>query len=119
MDVAYDSQRAGEMHISRFLRYSTPLSLFIADQLETVALERLNSPHSGIQVSCIVSVAALYEVIQTGKVWRLVHRVTDEETFSEEAVISFQGIICRKNLPPFTERLGYVKLLTVKTSDRY
>ena len=119
MDVAYDSQKAGEMHISLFLKYNTPISLFIANQLENIALERLNSPHSGIQVSRIASVASLYEVIQTEKVWRLVHRVTDEETFSEEVVVFFQGIICKKNLPPFTERLGYVKLLTVKASDQY
>lgn len=65
----------------------------------------------------IASVAALYEVIQTGKVLRLVHKTTEEETFSEELVVSFQGIIYKKNLPPFTERLAYVKPLTVKATD--
>lgn len=117
MDIAYDSQKAGEIHISLFLKSNTPLSLFTADRLETIALERLNNPHSGNQISRITSVAAPYEIIQTENVWRLVHKATEEEEFSEELVVSFQGIICRKNLPPFTEKLGYVKLLIVKVTD--
>ena len=76
MDAAYDSQKAGEIHISVFLKFDKPLSHFIADQLEVVALKRLNSPHSGIQISHIASVTTSYEVIQTKNVWRLVHRVT-------------------------------------------
>jgi hypothetical protein len=63
-------------------------------------------------MSRIASVAALYEVIQTGRVWRLVHKATEEEAFSEELVVSFQGIIYNKNLPPFTKRFAYVKPLT-------
>ena len=114
MDAAYDLQKAGKIHISRLLNFDRPLSHFIADQLEVVALERLNSPHSGVQISHIVSVTALYEVIQTENVWRLVHRATEAETPNEELVASFQGIICKKDLPPFTERLGYVRSLIVK-----
>jgi hypothetical protein len=95
-----------------FLKSNRPLSLFIANQLEIIALERLNSPYSGIQISRIASVTALYEAIQTERVWRLVHKATaeEEETFSEELVVLFQGIICKKNLPPFTEKLGYVTI---------
>ena len=51
MDIAYDSQKAGEIHISLFLKIYKFIFYFIADQLEVVALERLNSPHSGIQIS--------------------------------------------------------------------
>jgi hypothetical protein len=71
-------------------------------------LERLNCPYSGVQLSGIASVTASYEVIQTGNVWRLVHKVTEAETFKEEVVALIQGIICKRDLPPFTERLGYV-----------
>lgn len=104
MDVTYDLQKAGEIYIRSFLKF---LYLFIAERLEVIALERLNSPHSGIQISRIASVTAAYEVIQleTEHVWRLVHRA---ETFSEELVVSFQGILCKKDLPPFTEKFGYV-----------
>ena len=117
MDIAYDSRKAGEIHISLFLKSNKPLSDVIADQLEIIALERLNSPYSGIQISRIASVTALYEVIQTGRIWRLVHKATVNEAFSEELVIFFQGIICRKNLTPYTEKFGYVKPLIMKVAD--
>jgi hypothetical protein len=116
MDAAYDSQKAGEIHISVLLKFDRPLYHSIADQLEAVALERMNSPHSGIQLSCIASVTAPYEVIQTEHVWRLVHRATEAETPNEELVALFQGIICKKDLPPVTERLGYVRSLIVKVT---
>ena len=116
MDITYNSQKAGEIHISLFLKFDRPLFLFIADQLEVVALERLNSPHSGIQISRIASVTAPYEVIQTENVWRLVHRATGAEMPNEELVALFQGIICKRDLPPFTERLGYVRSLIVKVT---
>ena len=95
------------------MKYDRPLSHFIADQLEVVVLERLNSPHSSIQISCIASVTAAYEVIQTEHIWRLVHEATEAETPNKELVALFQGIICKEDLPPFTERLGYVRLLIV------
>ena len=69
-------------------------------------MERLNSPHSGIQISCIALVTAAYEVIQTEHIWRLVHKATEAETPNEELVVLFQGIICKEDLPPFTEDLG-------------
>jgi hypothetical protein len=103
MDVTYDLQKAGEIHISLFLKFDRPLSHFIADQLEVIALEKLNSPHSGIQISHIALVTVLYEVIQTGIVWRLVHRATKAETPNKELIALFQGIICKKDLPPITE----------------
>ena len=107
-----------------FLKFDKHLTHFIlADQLEVIALERLNSPHSGIQISRIdsesESVTALYEVIQTKNVWRLVHRATEVETFKKELVALFQGIICKKDLPPFTERLGYVRPLIVRFTGWY
>ena len=102
-----------------FWRIDRPLSLFIANQLEVIALERLNSPYSGIQISCMTSVTAPYEVIKTEHVWRLVHRATGAETPNEEVVGLFQGIICKKDLPPFMERLGYVKLLIMKVTGKY
>ena len=116
MDTAYDLQKAGEIHINLVLKFNRLLSHFRADQLEVIALERLNSPHSGIQISRIASVTAPYEVIQTGNVWRLVHRVTKTETPNEELIALFQGIICKKDLPPFMERLGYVRSLVVKVT---
>lgn len=109
MDITYDLQKAGEIHTNMFLKFERLLFLFTADQLEAIALERMNSPHSGIQISCITSVTAPYELVQTKNVWRLVHRATGTETFNEEFVASFQGIICKKDLPPFTDRLGYVR----------
>ena len=107
MDVTYDLQKAGEIYIRSFLKF---LYLFIAEQLEVIALERLNSPHSGIQISRLALVTAAYEVIQleTEHVLRLVHRA---ETFSEELVVSFQGILCKKDLLPFTEKFGYVQVI--------
>jgi len=113
MNIAYDWQKAGEKHINFLIFFYRPLSIFIADQLEVIALERLNSPHSGIQVSRIVSITASYEVIRAKNVWRLVHKVTEGGTPNEELVVSFQGIICKKDLPPFTERLGYVRLMII------
>ena len=95
MDTAYDLQKMGEIHISLVLKFNRPLSHFIADQLEVIALERLNSPHSGIQISHIASVTEPYEVIQTKNVWRLVHRATEAETPIEELIALFQGIIKR------------------------
>ena len=86
MDTAYDLQKAGEIHINLVLKFNRPLSHFIANQLEVIALERLNSPHSGIQISRIASVTAPYEVIQTGNVWRLVHRATETETPNESSL---------------------------------
>ena len=47
-------------------------------------------------------------------VWRLVYRVTGTETYNEELIASFQGIICKKDLPLFTERLGYVRSLIME-----
>ena len=117
MDIAYNFQKAGEIHISLFLTFDKPLSLFIADQLEVVALKRLNSPHSGIQISHIALVTAPYEVIKTENVWRRVYRATEAETPNKELIVLFQGIIYKKDLPPFTERLGYVRLLIVKATD--
>src|SRR6267143_981285 len=114
MDTAYDLQKAGEIHISLVLKFDWPLFHFRADQLKVVALERLNSPHSGIQISRIASVTAPYEVIQTENVWRLVHRATEAETPNKDLVALFQSIICKNDLPPFTERLGHVRLLIVK-----
>ena len=108
MDITYDLQKAGKKHINLFLKFDKPLFLFIADRLEILALERLNSSHSGIQMSRIASVTASYEVIKTKHQWRLVHRATEPEMFKEEVVALFQGIICKRDLPPFTERLGYV-----------
>ena len=112
MNFTYDLQKAGEKHIKLFLKFNILLTLFIAEQLEVVALERLNSSHSGIQISRIASVTIPYEVIKTEHVWRLVHKTTEAETSKEEVVALFQGIICKKDLPPFTERLGYVRSFT-------
>ena len=64
-------------------------------------------------------VTAPYEVIKTEHVWRLVHRATGAETPNKEVVALFQGIICKKDLPPFMERLGYVKLLIMKVTGKY
>lgn len=116
MDITYDSQKAGEIHFFK-KKFDRPLSLFIANQLEIIALERLNSPYSGIQISRIASITAPYEIIQTKNVWRLVHKATEAETFNEELVVLFQGIICKENLPPFTEKLGYVRSLIMKITS--
>jgi len=41
-------------------------------------------------------------VEQEGAIWRLIRK--DGEEMSEEVVTSFQGILCKKDLPPFTEK---------------
>ena len=45
---------------------------------------------------------ARYAVEQEGAIWRLVRR--DDGGMPEEVVTSFQGILCKKDLPPFTEK---------------
>lgn len=48
----------------------------------------------------------MYIVKQDGAIWRLVHK-TDEiisADDSEEVVVSFQGILCKKDIPPYNEK---------------
>jgi hypothetical protein len=44
-----------------------------------------------------------YSVEKEGAIWRLI-RKDDDEDMPEEVVASFQGILCKKDLPPFTEK---------------
>ena len=44
---------------------------------------------------------ASYAVTQEGAIWRLIR---DDGDMPEEVVTSFQGIICKKDLPPFMEK---------------
>jgi hypothetical protein len=41
-------------------------------------------------------------VEQEGAIWHLIQK--DDEDMPEEVVTSFQGILCKKDLPPFTEK---------------
>jgi len=52
-----------------------------------------------------------YVVVQAGAAWVLATVGTSPDT-NEEFVSTFQGIICQKDLPPFTEKIGYVIWLT-------
>lgn len=54
-----------------------------------------------------------YEAIKEGAVWRLVHTQSspggstgENATSTQEVVASLQGIICKKDLPPFVEKIG-------------
>jgi len=52
-----------------------------------------------------------YIVVQAGPAWVLATVGTSPDV-NEEFVSTFQGIICQKDLPPFTEKIGYVLWLT-------
>ena len=47
-----------------------------------------------------------YAVEQEGAIWRLLRK--DDGDMTEEVVTSFQGILCKKDLPPFTEKNMWV-----------
>ena len=44
-----------------------------------------------------------YRAKQDGAIWRLVHK-TDETSVDEEVVVSFQGILCKKDIAPYNEK---------------
>jgi hypothetical protein len=48
-----------------------------------------------------------YVVVPAGPGWVLATVGTSPDT-NEEFVSAFQGIICKKDLPPFTQKIGYV-----------
>lgn len=54
----------------------------------------------------------LYRAKQDGAIWRLVHK-TDETSADEEVVVSFQGILCKKDLAPYNEKNMWVLRLTI------
>jgi hypothetical protein len=41
-------------------------------------------------------------VEQEGEIWHFIQK--DDEDMPEEVITSFQGILCKKDLPPFTEK---------------
>ena len=44
-----------------------------------------------------------YTTKQDRAIWRLLHK-TDETSTDEEVVVSFQGIICKKDMAPYNEK---------------
>ena len=54
----------------------------------------------------------LYRAKQDGAIWWLMHK-TDENSADEEVVVSFQGILCKKNLAPYNEKNMWVLRLTI------
>ena len=42
-------------------------------------------------------------VVKQGAIWRLVHK-RDEISADEEVVVSFQGILCKKDIAPYKEK---------------
>ena len=44
-----------------------------------------------------------YIAKQDGAIWQLVHK-TDEIQVNEEVVVSFQGILCKKDIAPYKEK---------------
>jgi hypothetical protein len=88
--------------------------------LARICNERAESTHSNLQLRSMFEVRShtadacknrvdvneqgdsSYAVEQEGAIWRLVRR--DDGDMPEEVVTSFQGILCKKDLPPFTER---------------
>ena len=46
---------------------------------------------------------AMYRAESIGGVWRLVNR-TEGNFDDEEVVVSFQGILCKVDMPPFNEK---------------
>ena len=59
---------------------------------------------SGLQTNSWIS---QYVVVPAVPAWVLVTVGTSPD-MNEEFVSAFQGIICKKDLPPFTENIGYV-----------
>jgi hypothetical protein len=45
----------------------------------------------------------MYRAESVGGVWRLVNR-SEENSDDEEVVVSFQGILCKIDMPPFSEK---------------
>ncbi|KAF8952904.1 hypothetical protein BDZ97DRAFT_1930186 [Flammula alnicola] len=79
-------------------------------KLERIALEHINSPHSGLNAAQLTNEedwALGYTTIQSGALWRLAFSPTADGTEGmEEVVMSFQGIISKMDLPPFREKLS-------------
>jgi hypothetical protein len=46
---------------------------------------------------------AMYRADKVGGVWRLLSR-PEGNIDNEEVVVSFQGIICKTDMPPFNEK---------------
>jgi hypothetical protein len=45
-----------------------------------------------------------YTTKQDRAIWRLVHKTDDEISADEEVVVSFQGILCKKDMAPYNEK---------------
>ena len=45
----------------------------------------------------------MYVTKQDGAIWRLVHK-REEILADEEVVVSFQGILCKKDIAPYNEK---------------
>ena len=88
--------------------------------LANICDERAESTHSNLQLRSMFEVRShaidacdscidaseqgdsSYAVEQEGAIWRLVRK--DDGDMPEEVVTSFQGILCKKDLPPFAEK---------------
>ena len=46
----------------------------------------------------------LYTAKEDGAIWRLVHQ-TDENSADEEVVVSFQRILCNKDIAPYNKKI--------------
>ena len=49
-----------------------------------------------------------YAAEQEGAIWRLIRKDDEDSDMPEEVVTSFQGILCKRDLPPFTEKTMWV-----------
>jgi hypothetical protein len=47
---------------------------------------------------------ATYRVESVGGIWRLVNR-SEEKPDDEEVVVSFQGILCKVDMPPLCDNM--------------
>jgi hypothetical protein len=47
---------------------------------------------------------AFYRAESIGGVWRLVVNGSEGNLVDEEVVVSFQGILCKVDMPPFNEK---------------
>ena len=104
--------------------------IFTADMLAEIYKEREESIHSGLQLRKMFEVSKstvtiplalprhklmqkneMYLAKQDGAIWCLAHK-KDESSADKEVVVSFQGILCRKEIVPYNEQLCGPKVLT-------
>ncbi|KAF8897107.1 hypothetical protein CPB84DRAFT_1848029 [Gymnopilus junonius] len=95
MDAAYDTGRVGQV-------------------LERLAQERIDNPYAMLHLSEMMNEpnwATKYEPLHCGvpAAWRLIQQGPggiEDRSNKEEVVVAIQGIVAKKDLPPFEEKVS-------------